>query len=146
MATDYLNLKGSLVLLLTGQDGEVKDRQAIDNLIVQVGKNFVAAALVAASPTPFSYIAVGTGVTAPTLADTTLQTETGRVAMSSATSSTNVATMTSTFGAGIATGAVTEAGLFNASSVGVMLSHVTFSPVNKAAGDSLVVTWTVTAG
>ncbi len=49
-----------------------------------------------------------------------------------------------TFSAGEGTGAVTEAGIFNASTSGTMLCRTVFSVVNKAAGDTLQVTWTVT--
>jgi len=49
-----------------------------------------------------------------------------------------------TFGAGVGTGAVTEAGIFNASSAGTMLCRTTFSVINKAAADTLGITWTVT--
>ena len=43
-----------------------------------------------------------------------------------------------------ATGAVTEAGIFNAASGGTMLCRTVFSVVNKGADDSLSVTWTIT--
>ena len=49
-----------------------------------------------------------------------------------------------TSGAGVATGAVTEAGIFNASSSGTMLCRTVFAVVNKGSGDTLQVTWTVT--
>ena len=42
------------------------------------------------------------------------------------------------------TGAITEAGIFNASSSGTMLCRTVFSVVNKGASDSMTITWTVT--
>ena len=56
----------------------------------------------------------------------------------------NVLTYVCTFEAGDATGAVTEAGIFNAASGGDMLCRTVFSAVNKAASDSLAITWVVT--
>jgi hypothetical protein len=56
----------------------------------------------------------------------------------------NAITYTATFGAGTATGAVVEAGIFNASSGGTMLCRTVFPVINKNAGDSLAVTWVVT--
>ena len=50
----------------------------------------------------------------------------------------------SAFEAGDATGAVTEAGIFNAASGGDMLCRTVFSVVNKAADDTMSVTWTIT--
>ena len=48
------------------------------------------------------------------------------------------------FEAGDATGAVTEAGLFNAVTGGDMLCRTVFAVVNKAADDTMTVTWTIT--
>ena len=48
------------------------------------------------------------------------------------------------FEAGDATGAVTEAGIFNASSAGDMLCRTVFDVVNKAADDTMTVTWVIT--
>ena len=49
-----------------------------------------------------------------------------------------------TWAAGDATAALTEAGIFNASSGGDMLCRTVFSVVNKASADSMTITWTVT--
>jgi hypothetical protein len=91
-----------------------------------------------------SHMAIGTGAVAPALANTALGTEVGRVALSSTNVAANVVTYAATFPAGTGTGAITEAGNFNAAGAGTMLNRVTFSVINKAAGDSLAVTWTVT--
>jgi hypothetical protein len=50
----------------------------------------------------------------------------------------------SSFEAGDGTGAVTEAGLFNAATGGDMLCRTVFSVVNKAADDTMAITWTIT--
>jgi hypothetical protein len=49
-----------------------------------------------------------------------------------------------TFSAGTGTGAITEAGIFNASSAGTLLCRTVFSVINKGALDTLVITWKVT--
>jgi nucleoside recognition membrane protein YjiH len=149
MLNDEMNLVGELHIVLTAETGEVKKDVVVPNLVVSVGKNFVASALIASSPTPFSNMAVGTGTTTPALGDTTLTSELYRNAFNPAASTSgNVATFTGTYGAGVATGALTEAGLFNSatSGAGTMMSHVTFAVVNKAATDSLTITWTITCG
>jgi len=89
-------------------------------------------------------LALGTGVTAASASDTALQTELSTRVAGTLTSSTNVWQNQGTFGAGVDTGAITEAGIFSASSAGTMLARQTFSVINKAAGDSLQVTWQVT--
>jgi hypothetical protein len=106
------------------------------------GKNLVATALGAAI-TPVGWIAVGTNGTAPVVGDTALGTEIARVAATAVTVG-NTTTFTATFPAGIGTGTWQEAGLFNAVSAGVMLSRVVFAAEVKLAGDSKVVTWTIT--
>jgi len=49
-------------------------------------------------------------------------------------------------GAGVGTGEVTEAGLFNVVTQNTtdLILYDDFSVVNKAVGDSLAVTWTLT--
>jgi hypothetical protein len=84
------------------------------------------------------YIAVGTGSTAPVATQTALITEQARGAATYAhTAGTKVMTFSTTFAAGAATGAITEAGVFNSVSGGTMLDRVTFSVINKGADDTL---------
>lgn len=145
MLNEPLKLKGTLRIVRTNASGKVTLDKEFDNLIVQVGKNLVAAALIAGQ-TPFGYMAVGTGTTPAVLADTTLQTEVARVAFSAASTTLNVATMVATFGAGVGTATLTEAGILNANAAGVLLSRVLFAAINKGPTDALQITWTVTAG
>jgi len=117
------------------------------NLIVQVGKNFLANAVISNSTSPFTAIAVGTGTTAATVNDTALQAEIYRGAYSSSSVAANVVTLTNVLGAGVATGAISEAGIFNnATSGGTMLSHIVFSTISKLSVDTLTLTWTITVG
>jgi len=55
-----------------------------------------------------------------------------------------VFTFTASFLAGDATGAITEAGVFNASSSGTMFDRVVFPVVNKGSDDSLTAVFTFT--
>jgi hypothetical protein len=115
-----------------------------DNLIVTVGKNFLADWLTAVQSSAFMpYTAVGTGATSPIAGNTALQAEVARVA-NTPDSTLNVLTLSVTFDPGVATGAITEAGLFSAASMGTMFSRVVFSVQNIAAGDSLIVNWAIT--
>jgi hypothetical protein len=89
-------------------------------------------------------MAIGTGNTSPAAEDTALGTQTGRVLLSGNLVEANSITYTATFPAGTGTGAITEAGVFNASVNGTMLCRTVFPVVNKAAGDTIAVTWKVT--
>ena len=117
------------------------------NLIVDSGFDFIANAMGLSSGRPdvLSHIAIGSGTTAATAADTTLESELARVACTYAhTAGTKVLTFTSTFGAGIGTGAITEAALFNDATTGDMYDRVVFAVKNKEADDVLVQQFIIT--
>jgi hypothetical protein len=97
-----------------------------------------------ATTTAMSHMAVGTGSTAAAAGDSALGSEAERNALTSTTVSGADITYVATFAAGEGTGALTEAGLFNASSSGDMLCRTVFPVVNKGQNDQMSVTWTVT--
>jgi hypothetical protein len=141
---DSLKASGSLRVVITGEDGQIKEEHEFKNLVVTVGKNFVASRMVGVADNVMSHMAIGSSSTAANVLDTTLGTELGRVILASGSATNAVVTYTATFSAGIGTGAVVEAGIFNASSAGTMLCRTVFSVVNKGANDAMSVTWTVT--
>lgn len=117
--------------------------QEIDNLVVTTGKAFVAARMIGTSFNVMSNMAIGSGSTAAAAGDTALGSELDRQSATSSASGA-VVTYSATFGAGNGTGAVTEAGLFNAASSGTMLCRTVFSVINKGASDSMTISWSVT--
>ena len=139
MINDDLKLKGKLAISI---NGEVV--QEVDNLVVTAGKGYVASRIKDATATAMSHMEIGSGSTAAAASDTALGSALGRVSLTSTSVSSAVVTYVATFGAGTGTGAVTEAGLFNASSGGTMLCRTVFSVVNKGSADSMTITWTVT--
>lgn len=142
---EIFKLTGKVHVTLTNEHGEVIEQRAT-NLVVTTGKNFTASRMVGTAANIMSHMAIGAGTTAAAVGDTALGSELGRVALTAGTATDNVVTYTATFGAGTGTGAVTEAGIFNASSGGTMLCRVVFAVVNKGANDTMAVTWTVTVG
>ena len=141
MINDGLSITGQLSIYKNGE--LVRD---INNLVVTAGKNWLADRMKQASSAVMSHMAVGTGTTAAAVGDTTLVTELDRNALSSTTVSTNTVQYSGTWAAGDGTGALTEAGIFNASSAGTMLARTVFSVVNKGASDQVTITWTITVG
>lgn len=128
-----------------------RDPIEIPNTITVLGDEMVADKMSGGSPTLPSHIAVGTGTPSPnTSAATALGTELARVALDSTAQGTgaddNDVIWTATFPAGTGTGALTEAGVFNAASVGTMFCFATFGVVTKAAADVIVFVWTLTCG
>lgn len=141
---EHLKAKGALTITVRDENNNVKKVLEVPNLVVSVGKTYIASRMVGTSAPVMSNMAIGTGTASPAAGDTTLGTEAGRVALASGTSSGATVTYTATFPAGTGTGAITEAGIFNASSGGTMLCHTTFPVVNKASGDSIAITWVIT--
>lgn len=139
-----LKATGKLLIVRTNEQGLVTQQMEVPNLVVTAGKNYIASRMVGTASAVMSHMAIGTGVGTPGASDTTLGTQTGRVSLSSSTASANSVTYTATFPAGTGDGAITEAGIFNASSGGTMLCRTTFPVVNKQAGDTIAITWVVT--
>ena len=109
-------------------------------MIVDSGLQHMADQMAEENQAAMSHMAVGTGTNAPAVGDTTLQTELARVAMTSITRSDKKVTYVATFGPGVGTGALTEAGILNAASAGDMLTRIGFAVKNKGANDTMTVT------
>ena len=127
---DQLKMKGKLQIRL---NDEVV--QEVDNIVVTAGKGYVASRMKDATATAMSHMAIGSGSTAAAASDTALGNQLGRVALTSTTVNTGAGTVTyvATFGAGTGTGALVEAGIFNASSGGTMLCRTVYTTINKSS-------------
>tara|TARA_R110002073_G_scaffold40899_1_gene116066 strand:+ start:819 stop:1244 length:426 start_codon:yes stop_codon:yes gene_type:complete len=118
--------------------------QEVPNLVVTDGKEYVASRMKDTTKAAMSHMAIGTGSTAAAAADSALGSQADRNALTSSVVSGAAVTYVATFSAGEGTGAITEAGLFNAASAGDMLCRTVFAVVNKGSSDSMTITWTVT--
>ena len=147
MLKDVVKATGNLVIELFDPNGNLKEKVEVKNLVVNGGLAFMAQRLIGV-PTTMSHMGIGTSSTAAAAAQTDLIASSARVAL---TSSTNVTTTVTndtaryiaTFGAGTGTGAIQEAGIFNASTAGTMLCRTVFAVINKGALDSMTITWDV---
>jgi hypothetical protein len=138
-----LKMKGELTIIHRDVDGNVKNSIHVPNLVVTAGKNFIASRMTGTTLNPMSHMAIGTSNATPAVADTTLTIEAGRATCTGSTTNNQV-TYTATFNAGVGTGAIVEAGIFNAASAGTMLCRTTFPTVTKQASDTIAITWVVT--
>jgi hypothetical protein len=140
--------KGMVKITKTNELGQVIQEFEVPNLVVTTGKVYIAGKMIAQGsdvPVHMSHMGIGTGTASPAVEDTTLGTQTGRVTLSGSLQENNSITYTATFPAGTGTGAITEAGIFNAAgSGGTMLCRTVFPVVNKQAGDTIAITWKVT--
>ena len=141
---ESLKLHTNLCIQVHDSDGTLRDERWIHNLICVAGKNKLLAVSGGEALAAFAYVAIGTGTTAASASDTTLGTEAARSSAQTPTNpSSSVFQVQYTFPAGTGTGAITEAGLLDASSGGSLLAHQVFAAVNKASGDSLTIQWQV---
>ena len=142
---DNLKLRGDVFITVKDKDGQVKEQRHEKNLIVSSGLNFICSRMKDTSDGAMSHMALGSGTTAAAAGDTDLGSLLGaREELDSTTVTDNTITYVSSFEAGDGTGAVTEAGIFNAAAAGTMLCRVVFPVINKAADDTMSVTWAIT--
>lgn len=148
MLNDKLKLAGEVKLVLRDKNGNIKDTREVKNLVVNAGLAFIISRMAGTAKNVMSHMAIGSSSTAAAAGQTDLVSMLGsREALDSTTiTGTNNEKIqyVATFEAGDATGAVVEAGIFNASVGGDMLCRTVFSVVNKAADDTLAITWTIT--
>lgn len=135
--------------------GNWRNKMVIANLITNTGKAAVASRINGSgAEAAFTYAAIGIGTTAAAATDAALESEITtnggqRAAITPSRVTTTVTndtarhvvtfTFTSSF-------AVTEAGLLNAASVGVLLNRQVFTAVNVVSSDSLQITIDVSVG
>ena len=151
---DGIKLHGSLHILLFDENGDIKDERYVPNLVTTLGKAWLTNRMIGVADGVIAYMGFGTGAVAPAAGDTDLGTVlSARIATTVSGGSRVNETTTNDAVEWIATapatapytGAITEAGLFVALTVGTMLSRTTFSAVNKTATDTLQITWRVKA-
>jgi len=148
-----IRLVGEVEILVLDRFGRLKRRLVLKNLITNVGYAQVAGLINGVVTTPFKYVAVGVGsstspgtCTAPSATDTALGYEVARVLATVGRTTTSVTNDTATWSATFnftASYSLCEAGIFDASSGGNMLSRVTYAVVNVASGDTLVINWKI---
>jgi len=162
---------GTLQIAHFGPDGELIEERMYSNIVTTIGKQWIAARMKTTGiPLEMAYMAVGGNATVgsnptkttPVIADQALSTggspalsELARVSLttSGGTVSGAVVTYAATFAAGTGTGSLIEAGIFNVATgpvqgsgtiTSALLCKTSFDVVNKAANDSIAITWTVT--
>ena len=148
LTNETLKMVGQVNLVIKGKDGNVKEEREIKNLVVNTGLAFIISRMAGTTKAVMSHMALGSSTTAAAAAQTDLISMLGaREAIDSTTiSGTNNEKIVyvSSFEAGDATGAVTEAGIFNAATAGDMLCRTVFPVINKQADDTMAITWSLT--
>ena len=132
------NIQGHVNILHYNEKNELIKEYSFKNLVVTTGLNWITARLNTPAPAVMNYIAVGTANTLPAANQTTLVNEVYReaVAIAGGTISSNTLLFTATLGPGI----------FDSAAAGTMLSRVTYPVINKGAGDTIAISWTISIG
>ena len=143
---DDLKISGELAIIVTDKSGHIKQSMKVPNLVVTTGKQYIASRMAGTATAVMSHMAIGSGTASANANNTALGNELGRAGspLFSFQASGNIITATATFVEGVGTGAISEAGIFNASSGGTMLCRTVFPVVNKQASDTIAITWTIT--
>lgn len=148
MIIENLKLSGELNIVLKDKDGNVKDTREVKNLVVNTGLAYIISRMVGTDKGVMSHMALGSDNEATAATQTDVKSILGsREAIDSTTingANGEKVTYVCNFEAGDGTGAVVEAGIFNASTAGDMLCRTVFPVVNKAADDTMAITWTIT--
>lgn len=143
---DSIRFKGEIIAKLFSSDGKLKNTSFIDNAVTAYGmEGIIDQLLVVPSINKPTHMELGTGTPTTTKLGTFIVGS--RTAIASKVRSEKSLVMQCTFPAGVGTGLVREAGVFNSgvgNAVGMYCSAY-FSVFDKAAGDSLELTWTLTA-
>lgn len=145
-----VSYEGELRAVVRRSDGSIEDLGVLSRRVVTTaGVNYMRddfnAATGSADITNFNYHACGTGTIAEAIGDTALQTDSGvtRVAGTQSAPASkqyrSVATMSFT-----STLAITEHGLFSASTSGTLWDRSVFTAINVVNGDSIQFTYTLT--
>lgn len=141
MSQELLPVTANMHIELFDCDNKLKREIYTHNTVTTSGKQGIAdQILTSPSLNKITYMALGTG--AP--ASNALGAEVGRVVFDSKLRTGSVITITTTFPAGVAIGAITEAGTFDASSSGNMWMSASFGEIDKDILDTIVITWTLT--
>lgn len=144
-----IKVKGVGKAILTYPDGTVKTIENC-NMIVNSGLDFLIKCIInsgANRPNPLGYVAIGTGTGVTTGGMTALVSELARGAGSwTYTAGSATFKISTSFARGAVIGTVTEGGVFNAASAGVMFDRVLFTepiPVTSDVAYTQEFTFTV---
>lgn len=143
---DTIELKGKLHICKSDANQSIVSSIDVPNLVVTTGKEHVASRIASNAADVISHMAIGAGLNVPATSNTNLGDELDRVELISTTVTGTNIVYTATFGPGIGTGSITEAGLFNDTPAGVLLCRTTFPVITKGPSETIAISWTITVG
>jgi len=148
---NYIKVKGFGTLSCFDSNGNLKWKSDFTNTVTNVGKAQIALLIGDGTATPFTFLALGTDTTPPSVSQTALGAEIADSGLQRATATVSRTDTTVTNDTVVfyheftASGSKTvqEVGIFNASSLGIMLGRALIGARILTSGDKLQVTYNV---
>ena len=140
MEKEQTTLKGRFHIAVV-REGQIVEERDSYNIVTAAGKALVSGLILTdVTVTACDFIAIGTGTSAPTTAQTALVGEKYRNACTGSQTTTTVPNDTARLTCSVAitaTATMSEAGVFNATASGTMLARSTYSAISVNSGDTL---------
>lgn len=118
----------------------------INNIVVTTGQDYVASRMIANTADVMSHMAIGSSQTPQTLDDTALLQEIIRTSFYSVTQTGSEIEYVASFAPGLTSRSITEAGILNASSGGILLCRTTFPIITQSTSQTIAISWVVSVG
>jgi len=146
---DNVTMKGDIHIVVKDEMGNITQEYKYLNLVVTTGKNHMAGRLANTTTdgAAITHMAIGTGSTAPIVADSALKLPFGarQTVVLSHIAGTNYMTAVANFpGTTYATIGICEAGLFTDSTIGLLVCRTTFSPFTISSAEIIGISWKIT--
>jgi len=144
--TEQIRVQGDVSVELYSQNGELIHSSGFRNLVTTAGKEFLTRKLIS-DPEAISSIAIGSGDTAATLADTALETSVSERSIRFESTENNIASFISTFEENEPSvdSTIREVGLLSDQDLLICRAVLT-TPFTKATTDYLVINWKLQIG
>ena len=124
--------------------GELISMEKVHNKVPDAGITGILGVLAGTGQGPIAYFAVGTGTTAPARTDTAMQTEVYRGSVTQQIVAGPTLMIKYYLDTNSANGTtLTEAGLFDVGTGGVLFAHQVYSGVAKTSSNTVTFTWNI---
>lgn len=141
-----VKITGALNIKKINLANEIVSEINVPNLVVNVGKTYIANRIKDNTTDAMSHMAYGDGATPSEVGNTTLVSELDRQELASVEVSGVNVVFAAVFPTGSGDIIIREAGIFNSDTAGDMLCRTTFPPISKLDTDVIAISWTVTVG
>lgn len=138
-------VKGIVTFRVLDENNDVVRTVTHDNLVTDAGKNYFVKKIIedpSIVGSAISNIAVGDGTTAPDTSDTSLENEVARLNISFISANDNVGEFFTTIAQAVATGTISEAGLYTNDDSPILVSRIVLNtPFTKLENESIQISW-----